>query len=462
MYTAYCDSIVSSDFEQDWFLEPFIYTSTSGAFLTRWDVIKTAEYLSQTLLKNGHSLPLSGLILYEQRHHFLIALLALALNNGTAILPPNLTSNTLNRLKKNYPELLILADKTPNELKLQSVITSQQIDSAVTLIKSNAPPFSPSRLKVILLTIREAKVWLYTSGSTGEPKKIVKTWNEMIQSALVAIERFNLQEPTYIVGTVPSQHMFGLETTIFWPLFSKAALWCGRPLFPEDILTALSASDIQPALLVSTPLHLDKINAFDLTWPSYLSRVLSATAPLSPDLAHQLEQTLKVQVFEVFGSTETASIATRQTARSNLWTLYLNTELKLLENRRYSVKVPGSNCYHPLNDQIERHQNNCFKLGKRDSDLIKIAGKRASLSELNWHLNSIEGVTEGTFLLSNNNTQRLTLFVVTSLNREELLLELRKAIDPVFLPRPIVFLDALPRSNIGKISYSHLNALLEP
>ena len=461
MYTTYCDSMGSKGFEKLWFSEPFIYISSTGAFLTRWEIVQAAEKLSDILFRPDHSQSVSGLILYEQRHHFLIALLALALNKGAAILPPDLTSNALNKLTSSNPKLVVLADNAPAELQTQSTIQSHQIDAALAHVKSNPLPFSANKLNNTLSSISDAKILLYTSGTTGEPKEIIKTWNEMTLSALVAIERFNLQEPTYIVGTVPSQHMFGLETTIFWPLFSKATLWCGRPIFPEDIIAALSVNNTQPGLLVSTPLHLDKISAFELNWPKHLSRILSATAPLLPELAEQVEQKLKVQLFEVYGSTETASIASRQTARSDLWTCYSNIEFKPLENGRYSVKTPGSECYHALNDQIELDEDNTFKLGKRDSDLIKIAGKRASLTELNYHLNAIEGVIEGTFLLPIS-AQRLTLFVVTSLSRETLLLELRKSVDSVFLPRPIIFLDALPRSNVGKISLTHLNALLEP
>jgi acyl-coenzyme A synthetase/AMP-(fatty) acid ligase len=47
---------------------------------------------------------------------------------------------------------------------------------------------------------------------------------------------------------------------------------------------------------------------------------------------------------------------------------------------------------------------------------------------------------------------RLSAFVVApGLAPEALIEELRKRIDPAFLPRPLAFVDALPRNATGKL-----------
>ena len=261
--------------------------------------------------------------------------------------------------------------------------------------------------------------------------------------------------PCYIVETVPNQHMFGLETTLFWPFFSKASLWYERPIFPEDVISALSHNTAEPALLVSTPLHLKKLLAFELNWPTHLSRLLSATAPLSKTLAEQLENEFKATVFEVYGSTETASIASRQSTHSDVWQTYKTVTFERQADLRYAVKTPYLAGFEVLNDQIEPLNKHHFKLGKRDNDLIKVAGKRTSLTALNNHLQSITGIIEGVFIQPPS-AERLTICVVSSLTQAEILNELRKLIDPVFLPRPITYLKELPRSGVGKILYNEL------
>ena len=55
---------------------------------------------------------------------------------------------------------------------------------------------------------------------------------------------------------------------------------------------------------------------------------------------------------------------------------------------------------------------------------------------------------------------RLCAFVVApDLNSRRLQAELRQRIDPIFLPRPLVLLDELPRNSTGKLPRNHLQAL---
>jgi acyl-coenzyme A synthetase/AMP-(fatty) acid ligase len=86
---------------------------------------------------------------------------------------------------------------------------------------------------------------------------------------------------------------------------------------------------------------------------------------------------------------------------------------------------------------------------------VNIAGKRTSLAHLNYHLNSIEGVGDGVFVVPEQHGEavsRLTAYVVApGLSSEALMGALRQRIDSAFLPRPLHFVDALPRNETGKL-----------
>lgn len=57
---------------------------------------------------------------------------------------------------------------------------------------------------------------------------------------------------------------------------------------------------------------------------------------------------------------------------------------------------------------------------------------------------------------------RLTAFVVgQDLTAETLLARLRERIEPAFLPRPLHFVDALPRNATGKLTAEAIQRLLE-
>src|SRR6185436_3507265 len=85
-----------------------------------------------------------------------------------------------------------------------------------------------------------------------------------------------------LVATVPPQHMFGLETSVLLPWFSRIAVHAGRPLLPADVARALSEVP-EPRILVSTPLHLETLVASGVRLPK-VALVLCATAPLQPEL----------------------------------------------------------------------------------------------------------------------------------------------------------------------------------
>jgi acyl-coenzyme A synthetase/AMP-(fatty) acid ligase len=92
-----------------------------------------------------------------------------------------------------------------------------------------------------------------------------------------------------------------------------------------------------------------------------------------------------------------------------------------------------------------------------------VAGKRASLAGLNAQLLAIPGVVDGAFVVPEDDgtgVRRLAAFVVApSLNSRRLLEELRRRVDPAFLPRPLRLVARLPRNATGKLTAEDLGTL---
>ena len=200
---------------------------------------------------------------------------------------------------------------------------------------------------------------------------------------------------------------------------------------------------------------------FDVDWPQLPLRVLSATAPLEQVLAQQVSDTLHARVFEVFGSTETASIASRETLAGDAWTLYDDNYLLCEESLSVcEVNIEPLAESHPLHDQFELipGQPNRFRLLGRRSDVVKVAGKRSSLAYLNQKLQAIDGVSDGLFWQAPNG-ERLQAFVVSDLNAHDIKQALAQDMDAVFLPRPIHFVEQIPRNELGKIQFQQLSDL---
>jgi acyl-coenzyme A synthetase/AMP-(fatty) acid ligase len=96
--------------------------------------------------------------------------------------------------------------------------------------------------------------------------------------------------------------------------------------------------------------------------------------------------------------------------------------------------------------------------------MVNIAGKRASLEDLNLRLRSINGVEDAVYVVSepvNDARQRLTALVAApTLDAVTIRRQLARLVDPVFLPRPLWLVESLPRNETGKLPRSALLDML--
>jgi acyl-coenzyme A synthetase/AMP-(fatty) acid ligase len=255
--------------------------------------------------------------------------------------------------------------------------------------------------------------------------------------------------------------MYGLETTILLPLCHGGASDEHKPFFPEDVRLA-SESVPAPRILVTTPVHLRACLEAGKPLPA-LDFIVSATAPLPRELAESAERLWKTRVLEIYGCTEAGSIASRRTTEGPLWQAFEGVHFLDTGKGCRSIHADHLPESVPLNDVIEIYRAGRFSLHGRGADLVNVAGKRTSLGALNHALGEVEGVRDGAFFMPDEvegKTTRLMAFVVApDLSSRRILGELKTRIDPVFLPRPLYLVDALPRAETGKLSRQALEEL---
>jgi len=399
--------------------------------------------LAAHLPEHGHAINLSA-----DRYHTLLGFAAALVRGHTTLLNADPAPQRLAALCARYPGTYALADG-PAETPLP-LIRLDHASCAPTGAAIEAPSIPAGRVAAIA----------FTSGSTGEPAAHPKPWGALVAAAAAAAERFRLRRgdgtPTSIVATVPPQHMYGFETTIMLPLQATVACHAGESFFPTDVLDALTA--LPPRrLLITTPLHLRALLA-EIRRPPPLAAVISATAPLAPSMAEAVERDWQTPMLEIYGATEAGSMASRRTAAEADWLPYRGVRI-----RPGVAVVPGLGEV-PLADAIEPTMRGRFRLLGRRTDLVKLGGRRASLAELNRVLAEIEGVQDGVFVapedIESNPAARLTAYVVApGRSAEEILNALRARVEPVFLPRPVVLVPALPRNRLGKLPQEALVAL---
>ncbi|MBS0214904.1 MAG: acyl-CoA synthetase [Proteobacteria bacterium] len=424
--------------------QPVLF-APDGVPVSRGEFLARVRALAAALPQATHVINLC-----ERRDAFIIGLCAAASRGQVTLLPPSRAEDVVAEVQSRHPGSYRIGDAAANGS------VDVHVDPASPGIAGDDPLIDPQSVFVIG----------FTSGSTGAPMAYPKTFAgfriSTAQNVAALDGLLDHDEQFSVVATVPPQHMYGMELSVLLPLVGPAAVHAGRPFFPQDIAAAL-AQVPAPRLLVTTPLHLRALVESGVELPE-LKVIVTATAPLPQELALAAETRYGCEVREMFGSTETCVIARRRTAHESDWTLLPGVEL---QPQAEGTLVLRESLPQPvlLADLVELDGRR-FALRGRSADLLEIAGKRASLADLTRRLQQVPGVRDGVMAQAAADAQgvrRLIAIVVAenSVGDEDMLAVLRRSSDPVFLPRRIVRVDALPRNETGKLPRAEIDAIIE-
>jgi acyl-coenzyme A synthetase/AMP-(fatty) acid ligase len=392
----------------------------------------------------------------SDRYRFTVGFAAGLVAGKVSLLPSTHTPEVIRQLAVFAPDVFCLTDDPGCDIELPRV-RYPEVEGSTASQPWRVPEIDADQLAA----------YVFTSGSTGTPLPYRKTWGRLLRCVHDGASRLGLLDGRShtIVGTVPPQHMYGFESSVLVGLQTGGAICAERPFYPADICSVLTAAP-RPRVLISTPVHLRALLAAEVSMPE-VDLIVSATAPLSRDLAREVEEKFATRLLEIYGSTETGQIATRRTAQTLEWQLWPGVSLSFKDDGQQAWAQGGHvEQPTPMCDVLELTQGDRFLLHGRMADLVNIAGKRSSLAYLNHQLNSIPGVVDGTFFLPDESpvsataVTRVAAFVVApGLGAAALTEELRRRIDPVFLPRPLLFVERLPRNGTGKLPREALRAL---
>ncbi len=396
--------------------------------------------------------------LCEDRYRFLVAFCAVAVRGQVTLLPPSRAPAVIADELERHADSYCLADEAlapppPRYRRLPASLP--ECDGAALQVDAAA-----------LAAIG------FTSGSTGEPVANPKAWAAFRASTAQNLAALRDLWPAgagvHVVATVPPQHMYGMELSVLLPLLADVAVHAARPFFPPDIVRALHDAPA-PRLLVTTPVHLRALVEACTADPGIalppLAGIVSATAPLPAELAAAAEARFGCEVRELFGSTETCVIARRRSACEQAWTPLPGVRVQPQPDGSlvHAPHLPGPAALADLVEIVDAAGR--FVLRGRNADLLEIAGKRASLGDLTRKLQAVPGVLDGAVFqlepgAANGIGRIAALAVAPQLDAAAILQALRCSIDPVFLPRPLKCVPALPRNATGKLPRAALLALL--
>ncbi|OFX22601.1 MAG: hypothetical protein A2V77_19040 [Anaeromyxobacter sp. RBG_16_69_14] len=307
-------------------------------------------------------------------------------------------------------------------------------------------------------------VTVTTSGSTGAHQRCPKTASQLFGEAAVLAALFGIGRGARVLSSVPPHHIYGLLFGVLLPLHAGAAFVRESPLHLESVGGAVES--LHATHLVSAPAHLAALCAAERLPP--LQRAFSSGGPLLGATAQALRARHLWPVAEVFGSTETGGIAWREDA-DGPWQPFPGVTASAADDGRLLLESPflspASARPFACADRIAPLPDGRFHLLGRLDGVVKVAGKRVALREVEERLLALPGVQDAAAMASvsagTRGTEIWAAVVAPGWTASGLRDALAAWLDPVTLPRRLRVVDVLPREATGKLVHERLRALLE-
>jgi acyl-coenzyme A synthetase/AMP-(fatty) acid ligase len=389
---------------------------------------------------------------FENSYLFIVALLATLHAGKTPVIPGHDRVALLNEQRALFDG--VLSDKMLDwHGALLVVNTSRQTTPEVCLFHDIAD---------------DAFVELFTSGSTGQPKRIVKPIACLDREAELLSMRFaDRLEGCRVVASVIAQHQYGLTFRIFLPMALGLPLHAAMLYYAEQ-LAALS-HDYRYAF-ISSPAFLKRLD-YQLT-PPPIEMILSAGGMLPWPSVMQTAAWLTVWPDEIYGSTETGILAWCHRRQEDISWLPFPGVHFCPEGEAFRAFSPLISQQDGLllDDILQFEENGQFRLTGRRGRVVKIEEKRISLSEVEQRVLALDGVREAAALpVSRRGRQGIGVLLVleeaarrqwqhSGGKAQELMWRrsLLPWLEPVAVPRYWRVIDEIPVNSMNKRVYAQL------
>jgi long-chain acyl-CoA synthetase len=342
----------------------------------------------------------------------------------------------------------------------------------------------------------DVALMLYTSGTTGKPKGVMLTHANLIASAEASADASELHlwsERRISASAMPMAHIYGIgvmNSGFMVPEHLADSYTAQMKWFePEKFMACIQQHKCNVMASVPTMLSLilnhPKNSEYDL---SSLKEAICGAAPLPVELARAFMNRYGCRVREIYGMTENAGIGSanrmsRPYKPGSAGQPYCNTEVRIMDEEgnlvgpgvRGEIVTRGATTmkgYHNRPDATADtlregwlHTGDVGYLDDegwlfivdRKKDMIIRGGENIYPAELEDAIYKHPSVAEAAVVGAPDPVygEKVVAYVVprrgAELTSEELISHVTKHVTPFKAPGLVHFIDALPKSGVGKI-----------
>lgn len=311
-----------------------------------------------------------------------------------------------------------------------------------------------------------------TSGSSGVPRALPFTDAEILADGRHLCAGMRIAADDVNLGLIPWGHSYGLGNLVLPLLLQGTPIVHDVAPIPHAIAAAVARSHATvfpavPALLQA--LAESSVAAHEL---ASLRTVISAGAPLAPDVARAFHAKFGRKVHNFYGSSETGGITYDPTGESaalgrGVGLPLPGVTLAFHRGQRFTVssdavftlrnRRPGT---HRMADLGQLDAAGELVLLGRSGRTVKIAGRRLDLAEVERALRQLPGVRDAFVAPHPDRADALAAAVASERPTAELREALRARLASWKIPKRLIALPAFPLTVRGKTDTSRLRQII--
>ncbi len=252
------------------------------------------------------------------------------------------------------------------------------------------------------------------------------------------------------LALIPFGHSYGLGNLVVPLLAQGTAVISGVSALPQAVAAAIERW--RPTLFPAVPTLLRAMAETDIA-PAQLRslrNVISAGAPLEPEIARAFHDRFRLKVHSFYGSSETGGIS-----RGHRF-LVKSAAVYTIGNRRSRQK---SGQYSPA-DLAKLNEHGEIALLGRSGRFFKIGGRRLNPAEVEQALRQLPEVRDAFVTLHPGRADALAAVVAGNISAESIRAALRDRLAAWKIPRKVVVLPEFPLTARGKPDTRQLHAIL--